>query len=87
VAHQLIDHPRGDAGVLQPGREGVAQVVGSVQVQVRQVGAGGGDRGLVDPAKVVVDSGVRAPRGMPLLPPGPGNTSSSGRTPARAPEL
>jgi hypothetical protein len=27
VAHQLIDHPGWDAGVLQPGREGVPQVV------------------------------------------------------------
>jgi hypothetical protein len=26
VAHQLIDDPSGDAGVLQPGREGVAEV-------------------------------------------------------------
>jgi hypothetical protein len=27
VAHQLIDHPRGDGGVLQPGREGMPQVI------------------------------------------------------------
>jgi hypothetical protein len=27
VAHQLIDHPTWDAAVLQPGREGVPQVV------------------------------------------------------------
>jgi hypothetical protein len=53
VAHQLIDHPRRETGVFQPGREGVAQVVGAVQVQVGQVLAGGGDRGLVDPAQVV----------------------------------
>ena len=30
VAHHLIDHPGRDAGVFQPGREGVAEVVGSV---------------------------------------------------------
>src|SRR5215217_8931063 len=53
VAHQLVDHPGGDAGVLQPGREGVAQVVRAVQVQVAEVLAGGGDRGLVDAAQVV----------------------------------
>jgi hypothetical protein len=53
VAHQLVDHPRGDAGIFQPGREGVAQVVGTMQVKVGQVLAGGGDRGLVDPAQVV----------------------------------
>jgi hypothetical protein len=27
VAHQLIDHPDRDAGILQPGREGVPQVM------------------------------------------------------------
>jgi hypothetical protein len=27
VAHQLIGHPDRDAGILQPGREGVPQVV------------------------------------------------------------
>jgi hypothetical protein len=32
VAHQLIDYPRGDAGVFQPGGEGMAQVVGAVEV-------------------------------------------------------
>jgi hypothetical protein len=36
VAHQLIDHPGGDAGILQPGREGVAQVVRPMQVQAVQ---------------------------------------------------
>ena len=32
VAHELVDDPSGDAGVFQPGREGVAEVVGTVQV-------------------------------------------------------
>ena len=32
VAHQLVNHPGGDAGVLQPGRVGVAEVVRAVQV-------------------------------------------------------
>jgi hypothetical protein len=27
VAHQLVNHPGGDAGVLQPGRVGVAEAV------------------------------------------------------------
>jgi hypothetical protein len=43
VAHQLIDHPSGNAGVLQPGREGMAQVVGTVRVNRSQVMAGAGD--------------------------------------------
>jgi hypothetical protein len=38
VAHQLVDHPGGDAGVLQPGREGVVEVVGAVQVDGIQQG-------------------------------------------------
>jgi hypothetical protein len=37
MAHQL-DHPGGDAGVLQPGREGVANVVGAAQVDRIQQG-------------------------------------------------
>jgi hypothetical protein len=32
VAHQLVNHPGGDTGVLQPGRVGVPQVVGAVQL-------------------------------------------------------
>jgi hypothetical protein len=32
VAHQLIDHSSRDAIVLQPGGEGVAEVMGAVQV-------------------------------------------------------
>jgi hypothetical protein len=39
VAHQLVNHAGGDAGVLQPGREGVAEVMGPAQVQVVEVGA------------------------------------------------
>jgi hypothetical protein len=34
VAHQFVDHPAGDARVLQPGSEGMAQVVWAVQVEV-----------------------------------------------------
>jgi hypothetical protein len=33
MAHHLVNDPGGDAGVLQPGREGVAEVVRAVQVQ------------------------------------------------------
>jgi hypothetical protein len=43
VPHHLIDDPGGDAGVLQPGREGVAKVVGAVQIhglQQRVTGRG-----------------------------------------------
>jgi hypothetical protein len=38
VTHQVIDHPHWDAGVLQPGREGVPQVIGPMQVQAIQAG-------------------------------------------------
>ena len=43
VPHHLIDDPGGDAGVLQPGREGMAKVVGAVQIhglQQRVTGRG-----------------------------------------------
>jgi tetratricopeptide (TPR) repeat protein len=33
VAHQLIDHPRRDPLVLQPGREAVPEIVGSAELQ------------------------------------------------------
>jgi hypothetical protein len=36
VPHQLVDHPGRDAGVLQPGREGVPKVVRAAQVHGRQ---------------------------------------------------
>jgi len=42
VAHQLVDHPGRDAGVLQPGREGMAKVVGAMQVDRLQQGMLGG---------------------------------------------
>jgi hypothetical protein len=45
VPHHLIDHPGRDAGVLQPGREGVSEVVGAVQIhglQQRIAGRGQG---------------------------------------------
>jgi hypothetical protein len=32
VAHQLVNHPGGDAAVLQPGRIGVAKIVRAVQL-------------------------------------------------------
>ena len=38
MAHQLVDDPSGDAGVFQPGRKGVAEVVGAVQVDRLQQG-------------------------------------------------
>ena len=61
VAHQLINDPGRDAGVLQPGRVGVAEVVGAVQVDRIQEGITG-DRQRRPPAGqlvlvVVVDSG------------------------------
>jgi hypothetical protein len=53
VAHQLVNDPGGDAGVLQPGREGVPQVMRAPQVQVAQVGPGRVHGGLGDPPQVV----------------------------------
>jgi hypothetical protein len=53
VAHRLVDDPGRDAGVLQPGREGVPQVMRAPQVQVAQVGPGRVHGGLVDPPQVV----------------------------------
>src|SRR6266508_1240819 len=45
VAHQLIDDPGWDAGVLEPGGEGVAEVVRAVQVdRIEQRMAGGRQR-------------------------------------------
>jgi hypothetical protein len=45
VAHELIDHPGRDAGVLQPGREAVPEVMGAAEidrVQERVSGRGQG---------------------------------------------
>jgi hypothetical protein len=39
VAHQLVDHPGGNASVFQPGLERVPQIVGPVELEVGQVGA------------------------------------------------
>ena len=47
VADELVDDPSRDAGVLQPGREGMANVVGAVQIdrlQQEMPGAGGQTR-------------------------------------------
>src|SRR5215216_6695667 len=34
MTHEFVDHPGGDAGVLQPGREGMPQVVRAAQLEV-----------------------------------------------------
>jgi hypothetical protein len=45
VPHHLVDDPGGDAGVLQPGRKGVAEVVGAMQIHgLQQRVAGRGQR-------------------------------------------
>jgi hypothetical protein len=41
MAHQLVDDPGRDAGVLQPGREGVPKVVGTPQIHGLQQGVAG----------------------------------------------
>jgi hypothetical protein len=53
VAHQLVDHPGGDGGVLQPGREGMPQVMGAPQVRVASPAPAALHGGLVDPPQVV----------------------------------
>jgi hypothetical protein len=53
VAHELVNHPGGDAGVLQPGRVGVPQVVGAVQLDRIQQGITG-DRQRRPPAGQLV---------------------------------
>jgi hypothetical protein len=60
VAHQLIEHPGRDAVVLQPGREGVAQVVRVAQVQADQVATPGG---VPDRPQVAVAEHVPGRRG------------------------
>src|SRR5215213_11564573 len=57
VAHEFVDHPGRDAGVLQPGREGVPEVVGATELEVFEVGAL--DRGLVHATDAV--SGEHGP--------------------------
>jgi hypothetical protein len=57
VAHELIDDPRRDAGVLQPGREAVPKIVGSAQLQMLKVGASTLDSTLVEAAKAVARQG------------------------------
>jgi hypothetical protein len=49
VAHQLVNHPGRDTGVLQPSRVGVAEVVRAVQVDRIQPGITG-DRQRHPPA-------------------------------------
>ena len=61
VAHQLVNHPGRDAGVLQPGRVGVPEVMSAVQLHRIQQGITG-DRQRRPPAGqlvlvVVVDRG------------------------------
>jgi ribosomal protein S5 len=56
MAHHLIDHPGRDAGILQPGREGVAEVVGAVQIHAVQKRVGGGRQRR--PSSLVVIAGA-----------------------------
>ena len=44
VAHQLINDPRGDGGILQPRREGMPQVMRAPQVEMGEVGPPGPGR-------------------------------------------
>ena len=82
VAHHLVDDPGREAGVLQPGREGVPEVMGAVEVdriQQRMVGGwpqhpacfqavAGGGAGLGQLLEGTADGGERggAPPGAQL---------------------
>ncbi len=80
MAHQLINHPCGNAVVLQPGREGVAQVVRAAQVQADQVAVPGG---LPDRPQVAVAEHVAGRLGEPAA--SAGRRAGSGRAPRRQP--
>jgi hypothetical protein len=54
VAHQLVDYPGWNAGVLEPGREGVAKVVRAVRIDLNKVTARASDSVLVDTAEVAL---------------------------------
>jgi hypothetical protein len=61
VAHQLVDHPRRDAAVLQPGGVGVAQVVEAAQVEVRKLCRTGSPRFRTHPFAEAMASVLSAP--------------------------
>jgi hypothetical protein len=56
MAHHLIDDSGRDAGVLEPGREGVAKVVGTVEIDAVQERVGGSRQR--HPLRLVVLAGV-----------------------------
>jgi hypothetical protein len=58
VAHQLIDDAGRDAGVFQPGRVGVAEVVGAVQVDRIQQGITGDRQRHLPAGQLVLVSDV-----------------------------
>jgi hypothetical protein len=43
MAHELIDHSSRDAGVLQPGRKGVPEVMGAAEIDSVQERIAGRD--------------------------------------------
>jgi hypothetical protein len=45
VAHQFIDHPGRDTVVLQPGREGVPEVMGAAEIDLVQQRVSGRGQG------------------------------------------
>jgi hypothetical protein len=45
MAHQLIDYPGREAGVLQPGREGVPEVMGAAEIDLVQQRVAGRGQG------------------------------------------
>ena len=52
MSYQLVDNPSRDAAILQPGREGVAQVMLAPQIEVAKVGPRRLDGGLIDPPQI-----------------------------------
>jgi hypothetical protein len=82
VAHQLIDHVRRDALLLlllllQPGREAVPKIVGSPELQVREVGLARRVAVWKGRRKPWRDRVVLVPTGTPLPPPGAVKTRAS----------
>jgi hypothetical protein len=78
VAHQFVDHPSGDAGDFQPGREGVAQIMMAMGIDRSKVMACAGDRALVDAAEVVPGQRRARARRDPVAAARAGETRTSG---------
>jgi hypothetical protein len=86
MAHQLVDDPGWDAGVVQPGGAGMAKVVGAVQVHRLQKGITGGRHGrpAIDGQVQAVDVDRRQVGGAQLPQGAGGGGRTDGPTTGRA---